>query len=346
MEVCSHNCLDPNTVLLKINGVCCNLHCEYCSEIHKEFSKSMTAKECADIISRLPSSCEIILHGGEPLLNDELVVSAIRAFRANAKGRKLSVQTNGVIGERMKQILLENKDILKIGISIDGASEQNIMRKDHSGMPVFRLVDDTIAFFEENDIDIKCIATINSVNVNFPLDMVNYFMSHKNITQVRFNPCFDMEREHLAPHAVSPADFLSFMRVVANYWVEKRIYKIKRIDPLQSELEAILNTSNEHYMNCCKFVSVYPDQKYTICDAFGIELFHSSELSDIFSDARQSFCNKIKTPCNDCVEQNNCTGGCAAIFGRFNQSHELTAEYCDYRKGIKQLIKSLVSGAH
>ena len=39
MEVCSQNMNDPRTVLLKVNGNRCNLSCEYCSELHKSFSK-------------------------------------------------------------------------------------------------------------------------------------------------------------------------------------------------------------------------------------------------------------------------------------------------------------------
>ena len=175
MEVCSHNCFDPNTVLLKINGVRCNLNCEYCSEIRKDLAVSMNENECAEIISQLPATCEIILHGGEPLLDENTVMSAIKSFRKKSTGRKLSLQTNGYLNDKMKQILLENADILRIGISIDGNFEQNIMRKDRLGNSVFHHVDSTISFFEKNNIDIKCISTVNSANVHSATDMMEYF---------------------------------------------------------------------------------------------------------------------------------------------------------------------------
>lgn len=303
----------------------------------------MTIEECADIINQLPSSCEIILHGGEPLLDEKMVISAIQAFRKVANGRKLSLQTNGVINNKMRLILLKNKDILRIGISIDGASEQNILRRDSNGKPVFKSVDDTISFFEENNINIKCIATVNAINIHSPIAMMEYFMSHKNITQVRFNPCFDMHGNRLADYAISPNEFLQFLCAVTDYWIEKRVYKIKRVDPLQSEVENALYDSKSYCLNCCKFISIYPNKKYTLCDALGMELFEADSLSNIFDLAEQHFNNTTTNPCNSCMEVTNCGGGCTAIFRRFKDSNDLIDEYCNYRKELKKLIKNILT---
>src|SRR5699024_1961520 len=139
--------------------------CYYCSETKKSYKTSMSLSECSKIISELPTSCDIILHGGEPLLDIDLFRAALSAFKKKNSSRKLSIQTNGCINDDVKALLLENRDILHIGISIDGPAEDNALRLDPLGNPIFLDTDRTIRFFEENGIPIKCISTINAINI-------------------------------------------------------------------------------------------------------------------------------------------------------------------------------------
>ncbi len=342
MEVCSHNRLDPNTILFKINGTKCNLNCRYCSETKKSYKKSMCSKECKDIILALPAACDIILHGGEPLLNRDTVSKTISAFREKGMKSKLSIQTNGIIDAEMKQLLLENSDILKIGISIDGPNELNKLRVDYHNNPVFKQVDETISFFSQHDIQIKCIATVNVANVHDPIGALEYFLSHKNIRQVRFNPCFDMGDGGLADYAIRPLQFLEYIIKLADYWIRHRTYKMVRIDPIQSEIEAVLSQVTHPYINCCKFISVYPNGESTICDALGVETFGYSSISKIFTDAEGKYMDILNFPCENCKDFVDCGGGCVAIFRRFSGSDELIQEYCNYRRKLKQHIKNIL----
>ena len=343
MEVCSHNGFDPNTILLKINGTKCNLNCMYCSETKKSYKSSMCSEECRDVIAALPISCDIILHGGEPLLDREAVNMAISAFRKKKTGRRLSIQTNGCIDSDMKQLLLENSDILKIGISIDGPNEQNRLRVDNYNNPVFQQIDETISFFEKHNIDIKCIATVNTANVADPIVTLEYFLSHRNIKQVRFNPCFDMNGESLADYAIKPLQFLDYILKITEYWIKHKIYKIIRIDPIQAEFEAALRPLTKPKINCHKFISIYPNGQSTICDALGTEVFEYGEVSKIFLDAEQRFNNTLVPPCQTCKDYLECGGGCVAMFRRFNGIEVLTEDYCQYRKRLKQYVRGVMS---
>lgn len=343
MEVCSHNGFDPNTILLKINGTKCNLNCKYCSETKKSYKNFMCSEECEAVISALPSSCEIILHGGEPLLDFNTVSAAITAFRNKRTGHRLSIQTNGCIDSDMQQLLLNNSDILKIGISIDGPGEQDSLRVDYNNNSSFQRVDETISFFEQHNIPIKCIATVHSANVHDPIGALQYFMSHKNIKQVRFNPCFDMNGKVLADYSIRPAQFLEYLLKITEYWITYRVYKCARIDPIQAEFEAVLQPVKQPCINCCKFISIYPQGQSTICDALGAESFESNTLSEIFEDAEHRFHETLVSPCRNCVNFLDCGGGCIAIFRRFKGLEMLTQEYCDYRKKLKQFIRNIMS---
>lgn len=342
MEVCSHNRFDPNTMLLKINGTKCNLNCRYCSEIKKSHKEAMCIEECQNIMSALPTNCDLILHGGEPLLDCNVVSKIISAYREKGLKSKISIQTNGIIDAKMKQLLLENSDILKIGISIDGPNEQNKLRVDYCNNPVFKQVDETLTFFLQNNIQIKCIATVNSVNVHDPIGSLEYFLSHKNIKQVRFNPCFDMEDTGVADYAIRPLQFLDYTIKLVDYWIQHRIYREVRIDPIQSEIEAVLSQASNPYINCCKFISVYPNGKATICDALDVEYFEYGLISEIFTNAEHKYMDKLYYPCKNCVDFAECGGGCVAIFRRYSGRDELLQEYCTYRKKLKQYIKGII----
>ena len=343
MEVCSHNEFDPNTILLKINGTRCNLNCAYCSETKKEYHQSMCAKECAEIISSLPPSCDIILHGGEPLLNIHNVNAAIHAFRRESHGRKLSIQTNGYISQEIKQLLVENKDLLKIGVSIDGPYGKNSLRRGYDGESVFDTVDETISFLEHHNIDIKCIATVNHVSLSDPIETLKYFLSHKNIKQVRFNPCFDVSGGGLDKHSISPSQFLEYLLKITEYWVLNRVYRRVRIDPIQAEFESAITSATKACMKCCKFISIYPGGEATICDALGVQKFKPNSFSTIFDDAWEIFEDALHSPCMTCSDFSDCGGGCTAIFRRFKESEDLMHDYCNYRKKLKQSIRRIAS---
>lgn len=366
MEVCSHNNSDPQTILLKINGTACNLSCKYCSEVKKKYKNIIDLGEVKELFQSLPNNAEIILHGGEPLLDANYIKETVALFRKYRPSSKLSLQTNGCISEDMKQLIIDNSDILMIGVSIDGPAPLNIFRTDRYNNPSFSMSDNTIRFFQDNGISIKCIVTINAVNVQYPTTVLDYFLGYRNIKQIRFNPCFDVLGNELTSYAVKPRQFLEFLLEIEKMWLEKKLYRSVRIDPLQSELEAVLAQQNSlsrskniestckdtmQYLGgvrslkhacCCKFVSIYPNHKYTICDALGAEEFSDVFITDVFDQAERTFLNSLHRPCDSCEYFNDCGGGCVAIFRKFKDSKELVDDYCIYRREIKKQIRSLI----
>ena len=152
-----------------------------------------------------------------------------------------------------------------------------------------------------------------------------------------------MNGEKLADYAIRPLQFLDYILKITEYWIKHGIYKIIRLDPVQAEFEAVLRPLSEPKINCHKFVSIYPNRQSTICDALGVESFEYGAISKIFSDAEQRFYNRLVTPCQTCKDYLDCGGGCVAMFRRFDGVEILTEEYCQYRKGLKQYIRKVMS---
>jgi uncharacterized protein len=341
MEVCSHNGLDPKTILLKINGTMCNLNCIYCSEIKKSHKSKIPLDQIKIIFNHLPFDSAIILHGGEPLLDLEYFKEVFFLFKKRNFKYKLSLQTNGVLNFETIDFLCENCGDINIGISIDGPEQQNLFRVDYSNNQIFDKVVQTIHIFEERGVNIKCIVTINAISVRQPDEILDFFLSFKNIKQLKFNPCFDSTNGKLNVYAINPMNFLKFLRILSYRWIHNHLYRRIHIDPLQSLAEKIMNENVFHYKySCNNYISIYSDGKCTPCDALGDECFFVNNYSDIFTLNNQNDISTFK--CISCSDYQICGGGCKAILLRFKENSRLLNEYCQYRKDLTNLIRALV----
>jgi uncharacterized protein len=336
MEVCSRNGLDPKTVLLKINGASCNLNCIYCSEIKKKLKRQIPLDQIEYILKQLPLDTAVILHGGEPLLDFEYFKKVFSAFKQVNFKYKLSLQTNGVLDIEAINFLCKDHEDINIGISIDGPRKQNSFRTNNNE-PVFDQVVRTMRLFEERGINLKCIATVNSISADSPAETLDFFMSFKNIKQLRFNPCFDCTKGTLNKYSVHPLVFLDFLHKLSIRWINDRLYKEIRLDPLQSTAERIINNDIRYYYPCNNYISIYSDDKCTFCDALGDEHFIVHDYSNIFNLNNQ---NK-KFKCSSCHDYPLCGGGCNAIMARFAQNESLLIDYCQYRKGLARIIRDI-----
>lgn len=343
MEVCSHNQNDPYTLLIKINGTKCNLHCTYCSEIKKTVESSMGREECRNIILNAPEGSALILHGGEPTLDIELLNEAFMSYRKRSdKQYKLGIQTNGYISNAIQDLIINNADILNIGISMDGPGQLDAYRISDNGSYTCSKVDMTLRNLEAAKIPIKIISTINAVNISHYKDIIEYFTSYENITMIRINPCFDVINNDIAYYAVSPEEFLEFLKKSTDYWIRNKLYQRIRLDPIQAEVEAQINHQTWH-RNCTRFVSVYPGGFYTICDAWGMKGFNTLKIEKAYTNAKEFENSLMSTDiCTCCKRRNVCSGGCPAIINRFINNSSLLNEYCNYRIGFKKYISSMI----
>jgi len=96
----------------------CNARCAMCDIWKKGPTGEMTPAD----YGRLPDSLrEINVTGGEPLLREDLV-EVIRAMRLRCPRVRIVLSTNGLLPERLRQVLSQVKDIA-VRVSIDGMGD-------------------------------------------------------------------------------------------------------------------------------------------------------------------------------------------------------------------------------
>lgn len=110
----------------------CNLACKYCyakSNISNTNMEFHVAKNALDI---LEDNSTVILAGGEPLLNFDLIEKVCLYIRKYKQGIKINLQSNGTliteeIGKKLKDFNVG------IGISLDGMPKVNDINRGNSG---------------------------------------------------------------------------------------------------------------------------------------------------------------------------------------------------------------------
>lgn len=133
----------------------CNLRCRYCYEPHEHFDgRTMDFKVAQEIITRYMEAeneydnVEFQLFGGEPMLAFPLIKQIVEWFHSRSwnKGHIFFITTNGtILTEEMKKWLLQNRQCVVAGFSIDGNRLAHNLGRDNS----YDLLRRNIPFFRE-----------------------------------------------------------------------------------------------------------------------------------------------------------------------------------------------------
>lgn len=122
----------------------CNLRCSYCYEGEEKQDVHMSMETAEQVISFLKKSEEclddnikISIHGGEPLLNYEILYYLVQEVKAWKKDVKIDMTTNAtLLNQNNLSFIKDNID--EISISIDGTQEVHDMnRMNHIGRGTF-----------------------------------------------------------------------------------------------------------------------------------------------------------------------------------------------------------------
>ena len=126
----------------------CNLRCRYCYVVNKNKNKRMSFEVGKKIIDYLIDNKEKMFYtdylildfiGGEPLLEIDLIDQLVDYFKVETYRRKcdwfgkyrISISTNGINYSDIKvqKFLKKNKNMVSIGITIDGIKEKHDMQR-------------------------------------------------------------------------------------------------------------------------------------------------------------------------------------------------------------------------
>lgn len=157
----------------------CNLKCNYCYEYNKK-NKNIQYDELVKIIDK-----ELINHenynyikiqffGGEPLLEFEKMKSIVEYIKSKNIGNvKLAFTTNGtILTSKIKEWLLENKDILSCQLSLDGCKKAHDINRNNS----FDKID--LEFFKSYSIENPIRMTISSDTIDMMAESIIF--CHEN----------------------------------------------------------------------------------------------------------------------------------------------------------------------
>ena len=351
MEVCSQNMSDPCSILLKLVGNKCNMVCEYCSELPKQYGKEQCLfdrNKIFQILRNAPKDAEIILHGGEPtLIGIEKLSDIVRLIKSLDFSSTPSIQTNGFLGDCWIDFFKENSSSLRISISIDGNRVCNGYRKARNA-DADETFDTVLCFINKLDaagIEFRCIATINSLSWDKGKDILAFFQRFRHLKFLKLNPCFDIEENGLKPWAITPSQYLKCLIDVFHAMLELKTYEKFKLDPIMdiiSHLEVVFHALE---FKCDKFRSVYPGGLVTPCDVMDETTLCSITLEHIFDSQQLApYIEAELAECELCENLSICAGGCPSLksqYRRFNPT--LLSEYCDYRVKIRDYLKAFIA---
>lgn len=177
----------------------CNLKCSYCyvgaGEGQRELMKPETAFRVVDefLAMNPEGSVNIMMHGGEPLLNYELVQKLAEYTDPFRDKMQLSIQTNAtLLTEERVRFLMEHD--VSVGVSLDGPPElHNQTRPLQSGAGSFDQAMRGIRLLQEAGCDVGVICVMTSKCAEH-IDRVLDFFLENGIHKLSFSPFLEVAR--------------------------------------------------------------------------------------------------------------------------------------------------------
>ena len=321
----------------------CNLRCDYCffegsfkdQPSINPMSKK-TAKMAIDTYAKYLDSDEpvIIFHGGEPLLNKEVIIYALEYIGAHKKlpkKIKLAINTNGtILDDEIKSCFL--KYDVEVSISIDGDTHDK-HRKDVNGRGTF---DRALATYKELNrfgVRVGLSTTLTPDNVNE--DFVKWLKKHK-IGMFGFNPLLDSKYKTLKKGK-------EFYNKVADKMITN-FEECRDAGIFEDRVMRKVKAFTKQYFydrdcaGCGHQLSVGPNGKIGPCHAFyGMDKYFvklTKRFNPHTNKIWKEFNNRIPlnmNQCKDCPGIGLCGGGCPFnAYVRHDSIWELDDGFCPH----------------
>ena len=174
----------------------CNLACKYCfidnnpistsgcSSMEYETAKIAVDKFIKELKSNNEADGQIIIYGGEPLTNWELLCKIVKYIRTKDINVKLTTITNGTLLTKDRILFLkENK--VGVGVSLDGPKDINDFNRvfKHSDNSVYDAVADKIKLLNELECE-YCISSTATPKVIEDKDKIITWLKELNVKNI------------------------------------------------------------------------------------------------------------------------------------------------------------------
>jgi uncharacterized protein len=239
--------LDYFHVLAKPTGAICNLNCKYCffltkenlypdskfrmsDELHEEYIRQMIASQKVPEVS-------IAWQGGEPTLMGldfyKRSIEMEKKYQKPGTTINNTMQTNGIlIDDEWCRFFKENNFL--IGLSLDGTKElHDYYRVDKGGHGTFDKVVNAARLMQQYGVDFNLLTTVNSINVDHPLEVYRFFRDELKANFIQFIPIVERENQtgyqegnKVTERAVTAKQWGNFLITVFDEWVRKDVGEV------------------------------------------------------------------------------------------------------------------------
>lgn len=359
-------------ILYLLTTDACNLACRYCfveSEMQEnyQFSKMSleTVRFSIDLfVKALDESHgieepQIILYGGEPLINLPAIKEAIRYINQLkqlgklAKNTSITLNTNGVlINEEIVQVLRQTEN-LNVAISLDGPKDINDRcRIYHSGSGTYDDILKAHRLLADNGIGVGFCCTINKFNIDELEEISKWFVEELKAESVGFNMLIEnCNIQEIRGDAEEYAEKTAEKIINCfKYFREQGVYE----DRVMRKVNAFVD-GYVYYHDCggCgQQLVVSPDGMVGVCQGYCANKKYFVKSDENFNPLKHPVWDLwghrsplFMPQCRNCIALSVCGGGCPFSADERNGNiWELDDIFCVHaKKTIEFLIKDLIS---
>lgn len=316
----------------------CNIRCRYCyflAPMPKSYRASLMESETAIKALNLFSRCvkksiagghpdqHIVLYGGEPTINKNTLLAALRYTDLLKekddlpKKTSITVNTNGILLD--KEIIEQCKTSeAVVAISIDGPKEiHDQMRVYNSGRGTFDEVVRSYRLAQQIGAKTGICVTIDKHNLFQMEKIVRWFADELSVKGMGFNILIENSTEPTNGQNVDYAEIVA-QKLIESFKLARTlgIYEDRMMRRVKNFLDKTPVLSD--CGGCGLQIVVSPDGKIGVCQAFcGEKKFFVDEPFETFEPEinpfwrewrkRSPFTNEV---CKGCIALGNCGGGC------------------------------------
>ena len=346
----------------------CNIRCRYCyflapmpSGYRFSRMKRETAIEALNLFSRCVKRSiakghpeqHIVIYGGEPTLNKEVLLEVLR-YIDELKAKELlpgklpvTVNTNGILLD--EEILTQCKTTgAVVAISIDGPKEiHDQMRVYSSGKGTFDEVMHSYRLAQEMGVKTGICVTIDRHNLFRMKEIVQWLADELGAKGMGFNILIENEA-----NPIISGEKTQYGEIVAQELIES--FKVARAagtyeDRMMRRVKNFLDKAPvlSDCGGCGLQIVVSPDDKIGVCQAFcgGKEFFVTEPLETFEPEShrywkqwrkRSPFNNEA---CKSCIALGNCGGGCPYNAYRAKRTIDaLDERFCTHAKATTHFL--------
>jgi len=244
----------PIYIMPKAVGSTCNINCTYCYYLEKDalYGKRQNSSMSLELLENFTREyiqvqptphVMFTWHGGETLMRGiSFFKKAIEFQQKYGGGRQIenTLQTNGILlNDDWCQFFKENNFL--IGLSLDGPEHcHDQHRVDLRGEGTFLKTMRGVELLKKHKVEFNILAVVNSYNVQYPLEVYNFFKSI-GARYIQFTPVVERMAERadglkllsaankqdveVTDWSVNALAFGKFMTTIFDEWIKQDVGK-------------------------------------------------------------------------------------------------------------------------